>query len=62
MASCSGAAVFAMPPNNDNARLDGAGVINNNQDPGDGISASPSLIHANPRGEIAHHVDRGDRR
>jgi hypothetical protein len=45
-----------MPPN-DNARRVGAGAINTNQDPGDGISASPSLIHVDPRDEIAQHVD-----
>jgi hypothetical protein len=32
----------------DNARLDGAGAIDTNQDPGDGISATPSLIHVDP--------------
>jgi len=46
-----------MPPNNDNARLDGAGAINNNQDPGDGISTSPSLLPVDLLDEIAHHVD-----
>jgi hypothetical protein len=33
-------------PENDNARLGGAGAIDTNQDPGDGISATQSLIPA----------------
>jgi hypothetical protein len=45
-------------PGNDNARLDGAGAIDNNQSPAKGrISATPSLIHADPRDENAHHID-----
>jgi hypothetical protein len=44
-------------PGNDNARRVGAGAINKHQDPGDGISAFPTLIHVDPRDEIAHHVD-----
>jgi hypothetical protein len=44
-------------PGNNNARLGGAGAINTNQDPGDGISASPSLIHVDPRDALARHID-----
>jgi hypothetical protein len=45
-------------PGNDNARQVGAGAIDTNQSPATGrISASPSLIHVDPRDEIAHHVD-----
>jgi hypothetical protein len=42
-------------PGNDNARRVGAGAINKHQDPA-GISASPSLIHVDPRDEIAAHI------
>jgi hypothetical protein len=44
-------------PANDNARRVGAGAIDRHQDPGDGISAFPTVIHVDPLDEIAHHVD-----
>jgi hypothetical protein len=44
-------------PGNDNGPLGERAAINNNQDPGYGISASPSLIHVDPLDAIAHHVD-----
>jgi hypothetical protein len=42
----------------DNGPLGERAAINTNQSPATGrISAYPSLIHADPRDEIAHHVD-----
>jgi hypothetical protein len=50
-------------PGNDNGPLGERAAIDTNQSPAAGsISASPSLIHVDPRDEIAHHVDGGDRR
>jgi hypothetical protein len=46
-----------MLPNNDNGPLGERAAIDKHQDPGDGISASPSLVHVDPLDEIAHHVD-----
>jgi hypothetical protein len=48
-------------PGNDNARRVGAGAIDKQQDPA-GISAFPTLIHVDPRDEIANHVDGGEHR
>jgi hypothetical protein len=45
-------------PGNDNARQVGAGAIDTNQSPATGrISATPSLIPADPLDAIAEHID-----